>query len=108
MPSVYSFFLSDMALQATLDHEVKFSKGFIIRSKKILAPLQQDIFVRYGYLKPEDVKEDVSIANTKAHDEALRKFQHTVRYLANSNKEISEKAELCQRLAFGDIILESD
>lgn len=40
-------------------------------------------------------------ANNKAHFDAVRKFQHTVRYLGQSNEQIGEKAQECQRLAVG-------
>lgn len=89
--------------QATLDHEMKFSKGFIIRSKKILAPIQKDVFIKYGFMTMED--EDAPVANTKTHDKALQEFQKTVRYMANTNKVIADKADSCQQLAFGEVMM---
>mmetsp|Transcript_1547 Transcript_1547/g.3004 ORF Transcript_1547/g.3004 Transcript_1547/m.3004 type:complete len:656 (+) Transcript_1547:65-2032(+) len=58
--------------------------------------------------KKDIVAEEKSIANTKAHDESLKKMQHTVRYLASKNKEITKKMELCQKLAIGDVIMLTD
>lgn len=69
----------------------------------ILMPLQRDLLLELGFLKSSDVdegektKEDVN----KAHIAALVKFQHTVRYLARTNKDISDKALSCQKLALG-------
>ena len=32
-----------------MDYNFVFNKGYIIRSKQILAPLQKDLFEKYGY-----------------------------------------------------------
>jgi len=102
----HNLYLAHVLLKATLDHNLNFSKGFIFRSKKILAPLQVDIFDKYGFLNKDT--SDETVANTKSHDEALKKFQNTVRYLGNSSKSITEKADLCQRLAVGDAMMGDD
>ena len=89
--------------QASLDHELKFTKGYILRSKKILGPLQRNIFEQYGFwdrLQGED--------DAKAHGRALMKMQHSIRYLAKDNEDIQKKVDLVQRLAIGDMIMDQE
>jgi len=89
--------------KASLDHELKFTKGYILRSKKILGPLQRNIFEQYGFwdrLQGED--------DAKAHGRALMKMQHSIRYLAKDNEDIQKKVDLVQRLAIGDMIMDQE
>lgn len=47
--------IQDELREAAYSHELKFSKGFIIKTRMILAPLQQDLLVKHGFLDPADI-----------------------------------------------------
>ena len=46
--------VQDELKQALFDHNFNFSKGFIIRSRKILMPLQRDVLEKCGFLNFND------------------------------------------------------
>lgn len=87
--------------KATEDHEYEFSKGFVIRSFRVLSPLQKDIYERYGFGKSEEFSERNFDKEYKAHNRIKTEFERTVRYMSRNNETIAEKARLCHKLAFG-------
>jgi len=86
----------DEMRQATMDHEYKFSKGFIIRSRMILEPLQKDVLEKYGFLEAFDDQ-----YNSDVHNKALMEAMKTIRYLGSKNDLIAKKAEQAKDLAYG-------
>jgi len=97
--------VQDELKQATFDHNFNFSKGFIIRSRKILMPLQRDVLEKYGFLNFNDINSPSDEDYTDAHYNALKKLSHTVRYLGEKNIDIKRKASTCETLAKGDCMM---
>lgn len=87
--------------KATEDHAYEMTKGFIIRSFRILSPLQKDVYEQYGFGKSGDFDEKDFAKEYEAHKQTKFQFERAVRYLAKDNETIREKADLCHRLALG-------
>ena len=67
--------VQDELKQALFDHDFNFSKGFIIRSRKLLMPLQRDVLEKCGFLNFNDINFPSSDEDyTDAHYKALKKL----------------------------------